>query len=73
MICCSNYCPKNNKCGKYIYNLSTKYRSGIHTVEPLDSFGWGSISNYGCEVHTMCGASGNYAMFESIELESDEK
>lgn len=72
MICCSGNCERNHKCGKYIYNLSTKYRKGIHTVEPLDSFGWGSISKEGCEHHTYCGFNGNYAMYEPIEMESDK-
>ena len=69
MICCSSQCEKCSKCGRYIYNLSTKYRQGTHTVESLDSFGWGSISNKGCEHHTYCGFNGNYAMYEPIEME----
>ena len=69
MVCCSSQCEKCNKCGRYIYNLSTRYRKGTHTVEPLDSFGWGSISNKGCEHHTYCGFNGNYAMYEPIEME----
>ena len=71
LICCSSDCAKCKECGKYIYNLSAKYRNGTHTVEPLASFGWGSIgmNSQGethCKVHTDCGFSGNYAMFEPI-------
>lgn len=72
MVCCSGNCERNNKCGRYIYNLSTKYRQGTHTVESLDSFGWGSISNEGCEHHTYCGFNGNYAMYEPIMFEVEE-
>ena len=71
MICCSGNCERNCKCGRYIYNLSTKYRTGTQTIEPLDSFGWGSISNKGCETYTYCGFNGNYAMYEPIEMEDD--
>ena len=55
---------------RYVHNLSMKYRKEYHTVEPLDSFGWGSISMDGCEVHTWCGYNGNYAMYEPIDMES---
>lgn len=72
MICCSFQCEKCNKCGRYIYNLSAKYRIGTHTVEPLDSFGWCKISNEGCESHTYCGFNGNYAMYEPIIFEVEE-
>ena len=72
MVCCSSDCEKCNKCGKYIYNLSLKYRNGLHTVEPLASFGWGSISMDKCEIHTDCGHNGNYAMYEPINLNSEE-
>ena len=72
MICCSNYCEKNCKCGRYIYNLSIKYRKEIQTVESLDSFGWGSISKDGCEFYTYCGPNGNYAMYEPIKMEVEE-
>lgn len=72
MVCCSSQCKKCNKCGRYIYNLSTKYRTETHTVESLDSFGWASISNEGCEVHTYCGFNGNYAMYEPIIFEVEE-
>ena len=73
MVCCSSQCEKCNKCGRYIYNLSTKYRQGTtHTVESLDSFGWGSISKDGCETYTYCGPNGNYAMYEPIEMEVEE-
>lgn len=71
MICCSVHCERNYKCGKYINNLSMKYRKELQTVESLDSFGWGSISTEGCETHTYCGFNGNYAMYEPIEMESD--
>lgn len=70
MICCSGNCERSSKCGKYIHNLSMKYRKEHHTVESLDSFGWGSISMNGCEVHTWCGYNGNYAMYEPIDMES---
>lgn len=69
MVCCSGSCEKCTKCGRYIYNLSTKYREGAHTVEALASFGWGSISTDKCESHYMCGPNGNYAMYEPIEIE----
>ena len=72
MICCSSYCKKNSICGRYIYNLSMKYRKEVQTVEALDSFGWGSISMDKCEVHTYCGQNGNYAMYEPIEIEVEE-
>jgi hypothetical protein len=64
-------CEKNYKCGRYWINLSSKYRKEPHTVEYLDSFGSGSISNKGCDVHYVCGDRGDYAMYEPIEMESD--
>lgn len=72
LVCCSSDCEKCKQCGKYIYNLSDKYRKQPNTVEPLASFGWGSIgmNSQGethCEVHTDCGFNGKYAMFEPIE------
>ena len=70
MICCSGECERNGKCGKYIYNLSAKYRDGYHTVEHLASFGGGSISADGCESYYVCGVNGNYAMYEPVEMES---
>ena len=72
MICCSGNCEKNCKCGRYIYNLSMKYRKEIQTVESLDSFGWGRLSKDGCESYTDCGPNGNYAMYEPIEMEIEE-
>lgn len=72
LICSSTYCKKCKQCGRYIFNLSDKYKSQINTVEPLADFGWGSIGTNSqgethCEVHTYCGFNGNYAMFEPIE------
>ena len=68
MICCSNDCNKCSKCGKYICNLSLKYRNGYHTVEHLASFGGGSISKNGCEIYYVCGPNGDYAMYEPINI-----
>lgn len=72
LICCSSDCEKCKQCGRYIYNLSDKYKNQVNTIEPLASFGWGSIgmnaqgeTHY--ETHTDCGFNGNYAMFEPIE------
>ena len=72
LICCSSDCEKCKQCGRYIYNLSDKYKNQINTVEPLASFGWGSISMNAqgethCETHTDCGFNGKYALFEPIE------
>ena len=72
LICCSSDCEKCKQCGKYFYNLSDKYKNQINTVEPLASFGWGSLSmnaqgEIHCETHTDCGFNGKYAMFEPIE------
>lgn len=69
MVCCSGSCEKCTKCGRYIHNLSTKYREGVHTVEALASFGHGFISTGKCESHYMCGPNGNYAMYEPIEID----
>ena len=73
MICCSGSCEKSNKCGKYIYNLSTKYRNGMYTVESLATFGCGYISKDGCESHYMCGSCAKYAMYEPIEIEVEDE
>lgn len=67
MICCSSECSKSCECGRYIHNLSAKYRNGCHQLEPLATYGWGSISVDKCENHYVCGANGDYAMYEPIE------
>ena len=69
MICCSSNCKKCNSCGKYIHNLSTKYRKEIQTVESLATYGWRSISTDKCEVHHICGPDGNYALYEPVVIE----
>lgn len=71
MICCSNTCEKCNHCGKYIYNLSAKYRKEMQTVESLATYGWGSISTDKCEVHYECGPNGNYALHEPVVIEEE--
>jgi hypothetical protein len=71
MVCCSNTCEKCNSCGKYIHNLSTKYRKEMQTVESLATYGWGSISTDKCEVHYICGPSGNYALYEPVIIEEE--
>lgn len=68
MICCSSECSKCCECGKYINNLSAKYRNGCYTVENLATFGSGNIGVNKCEVYYVCGANGNYAMYEPIEM-----
>ena len=72
MICCSTSCERSNKCGKNIYNLSTKYTKALHSVEYLDTFGSGSCSSDGCMSTYMCGVNGDYAMYEPIEKESEQ-
>ena len=72
LICCSSDCEKCKQCGRYIYNLSDKYKNQMNTVEPLASFGWGSVGinaqgETHCETHTDCGFNGKYALFEPIE------
>ena len=67
LVCCSSDCEKCKQCGRYIYNLSDKYRNQPNTVESLSTYGWGSIGPNKCEVHTYCGFNGKYAMFEPIE------
>lgn len=72
LICCSSDCEKCKQCGRYIYNLSDKYKNQMNTVENLASFGWGSIGMNAqgethCETHTDCGFNGKYALFEPIE------
>lgn len=72
MICCSWSCEKCSKCGKYLCNLSSKYRKEYQTVESLATYGWGSFSKDDCKSYYICGPNGNYAMYEPIEMEVEE-
>lgn len=73
MICCSSDCSKCCECGKYIKNLSAKYRNGYHQVEALASYGSCSISIDKFESHNVCGANGDYSMYEPIETASSSE
>ena len=64
MLCCSERCKKKNQCSLYYLNPQPEYRK-YDNLEPLDSYGWGSIS----EVHYDCGPLGDYAMFSPIPEE----
>ena len=72
MICCSLMCERNKECGKFMYNLSTKYKNQSLTVESLATFGWGSLDVNGCKIECVCGGNGGYALYEPIEMEVEE-
>lgn len=67
-LCCSGVCEKRTECKKHSMN-----NEGIHYVEDFYYFGSGSIGVDGIKESWWCGKLGDYAMFEPIEKEPEEK
>lgn len=65
MLCCSEQCTRKEQCALFYRNPQPEYRK-YDNVEPLGSYGYGSISAEKCEDHYYCGKFGNYKMFEQI-------
>ena len=59
--CCSDKCEKKNYCAKHYFN-----NIGECISEDYSTFGYGSISNEGCDIEYSCGKEGDYKMFEPV-------
>lgn len=62
MFCCSENCDRKEQCALFYRNSQPESRK-YDNVEPLASYGWGSISINGCKSHYDCGPLGDYKMF----------
>ena len=71
LVCLGYNCPKSRECGRYLYNLNSKYRIEVNTIENLASCGSVSISSDGIKEDWWCGPQGNYAMFEPLDSITD--
>ena len=60
MLCSSSHCPKYNEC---IHACINNFESRYDQVEDLYSYGYGIYTTDKCETHSVCGFTGNYAMF----------
>ena len=78
IICTGANCPRYKECGRYVENLSSKYRQEpwyIHTLGNLATCGSVvCLDTEPASVKMDCGPLGNYAMFEPIkELNYENK
>ena len=67
MVCCSSQCERRRLCAHYMDN--PRGTDEYESVESYYTFGSGSISSEGCEVHYWCGPHGDWGMFTPINVE----